>query len=196
MSAEEVEHISSAEPEIVQVPVVEQQPEQAPVKEPVEEPVSEAQPTKPRRIMSEKQRKAIDKAQKARAEQLRSMQQKREEERRIAAEKKPVEDAKRVLQEEKEKKRALREKKKAELEKKRAALEKKKQDEGYWKEVTENARTNKPKQPNRVGKDEPCARKIKNTYVSFDTADYTGRGAANPGRDQNNEIDNYGGIFG
>ncbi|KAI9103362.1 hypothetical protein DFS34DRAFT_671749 [Phlyctochytrium arcticum] len=149
--------------------------------EPVQEVVQEEktvvlapEQAKPKRVMSEKQKAALEKARNARSRELRSMQAKRDKERKENEEKDRIEQAKRILEVEKEKKRKERERKKAEK-----------------AEKTKKVVSKKPV----VAK--TTARSTKNNFVTFgeeesDYDDFIEERYGNVGQDD----DDFGGIFG
>ncbi|KAI9103414.1 hypothetical protein DFS34DRAFT_590943 [Phlyctochytrium arcticum] len=160
--------------------------ENAPDEETVQEVVQEKKPVvlateqeaKPKQVMSEKQKAALEKARNARSRELRSMQAKRDKERREYEEKDRIEQAKKILELEKERKHKERERKKA--------------------EKAEKAEKTKKFVPKKAQRSErPVAKTTKNNFVTFgeeesDYDDFIEERYGNVGQDD----DDFGGIFG
>ncbi|KAI9103351.1 hypothetical protein DFS34DRAFT_590884 [Phlyctochytrium arcticum] len=155
----------------------------APDVDPVQEVVQEKktvvlapEEAKPKRVMSQKQKAALEKARNARSRELRSMQAKRDKERKENEERDRIEQAKKILESEKERKRKERERKKA--------------------EKTEKTKKVVPKKAQRS--EQPVAKTSKQSFVTFgaeesDYDDFIEERYGNVGQDDD---DDFGGIFG
>ncbi|KND03135.1 uncharacterized protein SPPG_02196 [Spizellomyces punctatus DAOM BR117] len=136
--------------------------------------------------MTDKQRAALEKAQKARAEQLRLMQAKREKERKEQDKQRRIDEAKRILEEEKEQKRLARE-------------ERQNTKRGKKATPTPTPTPTRSKRSKPAAKAQPAAirpSKKKSVILKFGDDEPFFDSRSPFFEEDNVEEDNYGGIFG